>query len=969
MATAITKAPTAKVRYMTAPARGSGGSRYMTVKWDLASTATDSNRADRIGGFEVLWDVICVSIKDGKKKILHRQYKDGNTGLRNASINLNEFVSKEEKQKVRDDFYPGKEQDNKPSVWKVTTVRCFVRTYNAKGNGPWVYTSTDFRTPRAPTVSELAQTENSGVVSCTVAVDAGNDLYEIYNGKWEIDVEDSSNQTSEGRYHGSGYVARGATGTVSWDVSDRMRLTYDQYVRVTVKAWARGFYGDSAVVTRETYISWPARPVVTGIEFTLAGGNGIDPDGKTTVRVDTNYSKAAGKNVQHPVTGVKLQVLKGTTYKRAEDIPATEAENWVDLGAVDDGFCTALSAATSELRPDADEVTWVRVKAWNQFENIFYLYSQPQRLEALEWSAPTAAQDSVVITSLVSGDNGKSAIAQLGWDDDNSNHTEVSWSESSNAWRSTAEPNSYGFNWDDGPMTANGRSYQHSATVHIAGLTEGNTYHVRARRYRETEELTTYGSYYPLDGALTVTPATSPDSVVLSVPTFVARGAALPVSWTYSSEATQTMWQLVTGDVIQETDEQGKPVSWLSEPMRIVQEGTDAAGSYVIPAERVESITQGGSVKLAVIMSTGGLPVASEAVEVRVAEAPTVMVTAANVTAQPVSMNVECSETASLAVVITAQGSAGEEEILLRPQASGDAVWSAVVMPEWSESGGLQHATIEVGQLVDLRDGAAYEVSVIATDIDTWLQSERATATFEVEWARQAPEPPEGSIVTVSDVTDDEGYRTRSATIALPSSDEFSEDDAIDLYRVTVDGPSLVATDLQPESTVIDRYAPFGGSGLAYRVAVRTSDGDIAWRDYSYVFGEPDPMSTALRIDFGTEYVEVDRGVTISDGYKKDVTTRKHLDGTTSAYWNAGVSRTSSGSGAVIRVYEDSVDAALRRLGRYIGPVMVRTSMGHAYEANVEVSSLGTSRNSAGETVSLDMTAVSSNQYGVEVVE
>jgi hypothetical protein len=352
---------------------------------------------------------------------------------------------------------------------------------------------------------------------------------------------------------------------------------------------------------------------------------------------------------------------------------------------------------------------------------------------------------------------------------------------------------------------------------------------------------------------------------------------------------------------------------------------------------------------------------------VTVADAPTVAVTASDVTAQPVSLGVTCSTTASLAVVITAMGAAGEDETLTRPQASGDVVWSAVVTPNWTASGDLQTATVTVDQSIDLREGATYEVSAIATDTGTGLHSERAMAEFAVEWARQAPEPPDGDIVVVSDVTDEMGVRTRSATITLPTSADFAATDSMDLYRVTVDGPSLVATDLEAGSIAIDRYAPFGGSDLRYRVAVRTADGDVAWRDYPYEFGQPDPMSTTLRIDFGEEYVELDRGVTITDGYEKDAKVRKHLDGTTSAYWNAGVGRTSSMSSAVIRVYEDSSEAALRRLANYVGPVMVRTSLGHAYPANVEVSSLGTSKTSAGETVSLKITAVSSDQYGVEI--
>jgi hypothetical protein len=220
-----------------------------------------------------------------------------------------------------------------------------------------------------------------------------------------------------------------------------------------------------------------------------------------------------------------------------------------------------------------------------------------------------------------------------------------------------------------------------------------------------------------------------------------------------------------------------------------------------------------------------------------------------------------------------------------------------------------------------------------------------------VAWSRQAPEP-DGATVTTSDTTSD-GVRTISATIVMTAPSSAQAGDLMDLYRVMPDGPRLVAADVAPGETVVDGFAPYGEGQTAYRVAYRTTDGDVAWADYPYQLA-----ANELRIDWGTTYVELPYNLGMTDSYRKDFEARDHLDGSVAGYWNPAVTRKATLSTALVRIVDEGKAALVRDLAQHAGPALVRTPDGCCYEADVQVTSIPRSYDSAVLAVALDATEV-----------
>ena len=875
----------------------------------------------------------------------------------------------------RQNFYP-------VTTVKLTSVIGRVRCKNKHGAAGWNDRTYSFDKPGLPTISELEQTEEGGFITFTItAYDDKSGKKERYDTQYDIAVYDDRTKATtkyEGSFTGS---------SLSWvdnvqssyhiDVSDRHQLTYDQYVKITVKARSRGYAGDSSWQEESTnhakailVVSYPAlvnlgNPVIPG----------TSPTDKVTIPIKTNATE------EHPVTGVRLQKLVNVPYDKANRIPGTA--DWQDTNIIDNGACTALAINVSEVLPDAGMHSWVRVKSWNQFEDMFYRYSEPKMLYALEADLPTGADDVISILQAISDEDGKGVELTLGWNadgEDDSTGTEVSWSPNAKAWRSSEGPKTHEFTWSDGELTwpptdqelETGQervTYLDSAVIHInSDIEEGTLYHFQARRYMEGEDNTTYGPYSSMMDAM---PVSSPSSVVLSCRPYVPNGSDLPVSWTYDSEATQVEWQLITGtvtEVIEHIDdgtEEGLDVthSWItSGTERIVMRGTDASGSCLVTASRLaEFVDQNATVPIAVRMGTGGRLVDSEAVVVSVVDPPTVSVTVPSVLdEQPLTIGLSSTSTPEVAIVVSAGdgGIAGDTPFGVTDQFEGDTVWSDVVRPEWVDSSGTYTHSFDLPITWELRDGGNYVVTARATDPSTGLSSGEVTETFSVD-LRDAPEPSASIEIEPYDTVDDAGFRTRGAIVHLVAPQEAAETDRYDVYRLTPSGPYLVASGVDLNTDVDDRFAPYGGTEKGYRVACWTIDGTMNWADYTYEL-----PGKELRVDFNGEYVELPWNVGVSDSFEKDFEARRKLDGSVDGYWNEGAMRKASLSTDLIRLKEQEKVAAVMRLGEYTGPCFVRTPDGSAYMANVTVNSIGGSRKDTAVAVSLEATEVAlTEQY------
>ena len=936
--TNIIKKPKLAVKSLAAPTRSGTN---MTAQWKIPSDLVDSHRCDRATGINIYW-MLGISGSDPKKII-----KTGNEKEKRSTVNLNNFIVGKKKY-TRNSFYPKTKKT-------LSYVSVKVVPKNGKGEGKAAAQTRHFAKPRTPSISGFTFNNETGVISVTITTDPGNDYKERYDTRYKMIVKDTRTGKPWAQHDSS---STNTSITLTYNISNYQSLGWNDYVRVTVQAWARGYAGDSSVASKEVYVSYPKK--VTIGEPKVTGKTGQD---KCTIPIKTNDTK------EHPVDSVRLEYLANSTYKKASSIPS--GENWTESDIVDDAKCTALSISVSNLIPERGHYTWVRVVSWHMNENVLYRVSDYKRVKGLETPAATAADDEITILSAVPGEDGKSIIVGLGWNEDgedDSDGTELSWADEEDTWKSTRTPDSYTFEWSDGPVTVEQVTYRDSATITIKDLQEGTKYFIRARRYMEGETT----EYSPYSNTSTAITSETPETIVATCDRYVAKGHSLAIYWTFSGNGVQKEWQIVAEDGT------------------VIANGDDSMTTTQISSSRLESLVTDNSLSFTVQASTGGNFVVSDMQTVTIVDNPTLVLTApSSLTAQPYAFAAESNRICDLIVIVTSQGAVGQFPAGIRRQTAGDTIHSAVYSPEWTEDNDVFTASINLPTGLDFWDLGRYTVSVVAIDRTTGLRSGEKTASFVVEWAQQAAdirptatyaastdtvvdedktyytydsttesylpvEDPAGDedpsaegwyeatitnyvTLTPIDTTDSEtGYHRQAVQIDLIPPPGSQETDLYDIYRLTGDGAVLIGESFPLTCTTTDEYAPFGEDmTLNYRVAIRTIDGDVSFADFEYV-----QDSSHLRFDWATGFVEYPYNLSIGDSYKKDVEFRSHLDGGIDGYWNQNIERQAKLSTDLIWIEQQDVIDKTRELARYAGPVYVRTPEGTAYEADVQVTDM-----------------------------
>lgn len=896
--TDIASKPSKAVKGLGAPKRVTVGSgtRYMKAEWKVPKNLTDEKRGDRATGLYVDW-WLGISGKDPK-----RVTKTGNERLESQQINLNNLTIGS-KTYTRESFYPF---SGKPKLGYVTVG---VIPFNSEGKGPVAKAKIEFELPKEPKISAPAFNSGTGEVTCTITTDSGTGKRERYDTYYKVIVVDSR-LTGKNRKK---VVQEGhSTDTsipISYDASGYQSLGYKDYVSVTIEAWARGFKGNSQTASETYYVSYPAKASFDG-EPRI---DSRDSTGRCIVPLKTNDSTS------HPVDQIRLEYMTNVEYETAGDIPGDAS--WESSEIVDDAQCTALSIGVSEILPERGKYTWIRLKTWHASETVLYRYSSYKRLKKLEVAAATAEDDTIDIISAVPGKDGKSIVVQLGWNadgEDDATGTELSWAEEEDTWRSTEEPDSFEFEWSDGPYPASGQAeYQDSALITIKGLEEGTSYYIRARRYLEGDA-TTYSPY--TDPEICMTNET-PESVVADCERYVPTGSSLQVDWTLSGNGTQTAWRII------------------AESGAVIAEGEGSIGSTQIGAERLASFAENGNVIFTVQASAGSGFIVSDEKTVTILDPPVLTLSAdQQLSEQPLTFQVSVSAPSNLIVIVTSQGVSGQfPEGLLR-QTKGDTIYSGVLTPEWTEESESWSTEVQLPDGLDFWDLGGYTLTVTAVDQGTGLQSEAAEHDFAIGWQKKAQDPADAVTLTPIEETDETGNHHQAVEITLMPPENASETDVYDIYRLTADGARLIGEGFPLTFTARDEFAPFGDAMTHhYRIAVRTVDGDVNFADIEYV-----AEGSCLRFDWAEGSLELPYNISVADRYKKDVEIRKHMDGETAGYWNQGVERTASLSSDVIRLDSQADIDMARNLARYPGAVFVRTPDGSAYEADVQVTDMST---------------------------
>lgn len=914
--TDIASKPDKAISNLGSPVRVSG-THKMKADWKVPSALTNTKSGDRATGLEIQWTLgISGKTKDPKKVI-----ETSNEQKTSSTINLSN-IRIGGKTYTREKFFPCTKK-------KLSYVAVRVRPTNSKGNGPAAKETRKFKTPRKPTISAFSFNTETGTVSATIRTNAGTGYRERYDTRFRVTVYNSSTgKTNKIRNDSS----QSTSFTVSYDVSNYQNLAYGQYIKVTVSAWARGYAGESKKVTKSYYVGYPKEPSITDVIV-----SGKTSRSKCTVKINTNSTK------KHPVDRVKLEKLVDVEYKKASQIPANA--NWEDTGVIDDAQCTALALSVADLIPTPGNATWLRVKTYHANESILYRYSDYYRVKKLETPEPTAADDDIVIISATAGEDGKSALLQLGWNadgTDDSTGTELTWADEEDMWKSTDKPEEYTFTWSDGrftgedPVTGLTTTWQDSALITVKKLEEATKYWFKARRYLEGDP-TTYSEY---SNPGTVITSQTPETIVATCDNYVPVGASLPVYWVLSGNGMQTAWQII------------------SSAGTVIAEGEGSLSATQIDATRLAEFAVNDLITFTVQASTGADYVVSEEHTVRIVSVPEITVTApATLTAQPMSFDVTASTLCDLTVILTSQGASSQGPTGLLRQTADDTIHSDVYEPVWVEENDVLTATVELPNGLDLWNGATYTLSVVATDRETELQSEEVLTDITVDWENPAVDPFEYVELTPVDTYDENEGHTLGVQIALTPPANANEDDVYDIYRMDGGHASLIGESFPLTHTVIDQYAPFGEDmTLYYRVVLRTADGDEAFADIEYVL-----ETGTLRFDWSEGYLELPYNLSIGDSYQKDFELRQHMDGSSDGYWNPNIERKGSLSTDVIRLSQESEIEMARKLARYAGPVFVRTPVGSAYEADVQVSDMSVD-NSTVMAIAIDATEVGLTQ-------
>ena len=767
---------------------------------------------------------------------------------------------------------------------------------DGKDKGEWTSTVMTLQAPKKPTV-EKSVNASAGSVTFTIKTDdPDKGKRERHDTRYVVTRE--ANTGVKSSTLSSGNPTSTSFSTQAADPPDATSLTYGKYIRVTCDAYARGLDGNSAHVVKSHVFSRPNRPTIESAQLTYATPN--DPSGGiVVVSFDTHETP------NFPVDTVKLYRLQSTSATTPEE--AANAQGWSAVdGAEGNGNETALTDnAEDAISVDAGTHVWYRVES--KHDNLPSM-SEPVECKGAYTSKSTTTTGTVTVSVADAGEDWvKLTLHDTESDDD---IIRVTWSDYENAWESNEEPGSYDVKWADAG----------DADVYVKGLESGTRYWFRARAVDiDADGGEVLGG---LSAAVSATPTPDFGPIALTVPQNVPIGSDMPLSWTFSGEYPQsTAWALVDGKMV------------------AVTYGT-ATSMTVLWEQIAEYAGQAVSVSLAI--ESCGAKFVSDPYDVVIADLPTCEIGVSTLTAQPLSFTVTTDSASSprITASVVSMGATGSGLDGDAYQLDGDCVWSGVMDPEWSGSGGSYTATVELPEGLVFWDGADYTVNVSLHDSVTGLDSETASETFAVDWAHQADTPT--GTVSVSGL---------SATVTVEAPTGYAAGDRFDLYRMTADGGKRIARGLPFGASVTDPYAPFGPHAeLSYMAVTRTQDGD--W--------EPSAPMTyslphkALRFDWnGSEELSLPYNIEESQGWSKGFESESAFDGTRIGWWDGSASRTASLKTAMVKVESAEQRAALSSLARYAGPVFVRTPTGAAFPANVVPSEIGTAYSSGAVSVSL----------------
>ena len=661
-------------------------------------------------------------------------------------------------------------------------------------------------------------------------------------------------------------------------------------------------------------VTYPPKPQITGDSYTPSSG----------VELAFKWNKVAvDKN--NPSSRIPYQCDSVTAQiNYADDIKGIVEDNWSDVGSalvrgdryfVDKTDITPSLGQRVFFRLRSDYMEHTRYSETYQLKNDGAFYKPSSGSE-------TADKSVIEVTEVNTGSDGESLDVVIGYSADAKyNACELGYSKIQDAWLSTEQPSTYEMidsYWKD--STSKSTEHNKTSSIKISGLDEATTYYVRARRYLVDDKDNVHSLWSEVKYNDTSYDQTK--KIKLTAPSVVAVGKECSFSWSFEDGLTQKTWGLYGVGADGESDYR------LTGDTNSLTASTyifDTAGTYEVYIKSTFETLECYQ---------------SDPVTITVAEEPTVAFSttpASTVTALPFSFTVKSNSTydTSLQVKIYAYGASLWLPDGVVRQYAGDVVYQAT---------GNNTLTCTLEEGCNLWDGCSYRIEVVGTANS--LKSETLTHDFNVAYTSQLTPLTTDNIALTTD-TD-----AKIATITLSN---LSDNVTAMIYRNTKDERSqLIASGLKSNESIIDYFAPYAkDKTLSYEVVAKSPLNQYTDAECEYTMD-----GTTIRFDWNGESVEVPYNLKISDSNDKQFEQQVYLDGTQKGSWGASVVRTASLSTDTIYLKDAEVISKVRELARYQGAVFVRTPLGQAFCANVEVDEISKSYDSPVVAVSFNCTEI-----------
>ena len=916
MAVTITGAPTQTV---TGLKWTRSGNKY-TLSWTIPSNLTSDNNAMRATSFAVRIEVYNPVLRS----------TTGVVDMKSVSKTTTSYSWTWDTTKYP---YLSNLSWIRGEVHSINSYYNKIKKINVAGDARTEYLYCNIKAPYAPTLSTPTWDSKAGTVKCTLTGKSASRDYPRYTYKYSIwrgsvldGVTTKSTKLKSGTVLGwdtnttyTSTLSNGETAKISRDTD---------YIVYTYYARAMGIRGEGSLVTKRYFISKPAKPTIDSVTRSTTG-KGVNIVIKYNQQM-SNYSDKANANM-HPTESHQMYIA----YANKKD----QISSWSAIGDENSVPSCGFFLKDDDITPEIGQHVYLRCDAKRQGfttesdivdiddmlaknpKTTFRYYTKPSNLDP----APTST---VAITATSAGTDNASVIATIGYPDSTVyDACEISYSSDADAWESTKQPDTYQMldtTWEDAKSQS--EAHKHTSTIKIADLDEGTKYYMRARRYNSAneDEHTKWSQV-----AEQSTNQDELTGLVLTGSDIVATGKTASFSWEFPEDLKQTTWYIYKVTTNSEKQNVYEALETGTGSITMVSHTFNEAGTYRICAK---------------CGFDDGRDMTSSEIQVQVIDAPSVKYSVAPtspLTALPQTFTVQAvdkdgnkQEDADLQIKVLSYGIVSQKPDGNEQQYTNDVVASF---------DGTGEVTCEIDNGSILWNNGTYQIQAVASA--NGVKSDTYTCDFAVAYSASVTAPSEDNVIITS-------TNTKGATIQV---NNLEDGQTWDLYRATKDERNfLIKSGLASGATVEDKFAPYcSKTNSQYIVLVKNANAQTDYRYYDYVADYD-----VLRFDWDNKFVELPYNIEIEDETDKQFEQQIYLDGTQKGAWGASVIRQASLSTDTIYITDEDTQRKVRDLARYQGAVFVRTPLGQAYTANVEVNKISKEYDSKIMAVSFDCTEI-----------